>query len=56
MTKYVNTWYQVLGTKYLVPNTWYQVLGAQYLVPNTWYPILNPEENIVLILEDCHLC
>ena len=54
-TKYLvpNTWYQILGTQYLVPNTWYQILGTKYLVPNTWYPILIPEEDILLILEDC---
>ena len=32
-----STWYQVLGTKCLVPSTWYQVLGAKYLVPSIWY-------------------
>ena len=33
-------WYQVLGTKYLVPSTstWYQVLG---LVLSTWYQALG---------------
>ena len=34
-------WYQVLGTKYLVPSTWYQVLGIKYLVPGTWYQVLG---------------
>ena len=32
-------WYQVLGTKYLVPSTWYQVRGTKYLVPSTWYQV-----------------
>ena len=32
-----STWYQILGTKYLVPSTGYQVLGTKYLVPSTWY-------------------
>ena len=42
-TKYLvpSIWYQVFGTKYLVPNTWYQVFGTKYLVPNTWYQILD---------------
>ena len=35
------TWYQVLGTKYLVPSTWYQVPGSKYLVPSTWYQVLG---------------
>ncbi len=26
-----STWYQVLGTKYLVPSTWYKVLGTKYV-------------------------
>ena len=34
-------WYQVLGTKYLVPGTWYQVLGTRYFVPSTWYQVLG---------------
>ena len=36
-------WYQVSGTRYLVPGIWYQVPGTWlvpgtcYLVPDTWY-------------------
>ena len=33
------TWYQVLGTKDLVPSTWYQVLGTKHSVPSTWYKL-----------------
>ena len=38
----LGTWYQVPGTKYLVPSAWYQALGTKrlgtkYLVPSTWY-------------------
>ena len=44
-----STWYQVLGskylvqvpgTKYLVPSTLYRVLGTRYLVLSTWYQVL----------------
>jgi hypothetical protein len=31
-------WYQVSGTRYLVPGIWYQVPGT-WLVPGTWYQV-----------------
>ena len=38
MSKYdTNTWYQGLGTKYLVPSTWCPILGTEYLVSNSYY-------------------
>ena len=42
-TRYLvpSTWYQVLSTKYLVPSTWYRVLGTKYLVPSTWYQVID---------------
>ena len=56
-----NTWYQVLGTKFLVPSTryqvlvtkylvtstWYQVLGAKYRVPSTWHRVLGPRFSVL---------
>ena len=31
-------WYQVSGTRYLVPGIWYQVPGT-WLAPGTWYQV-----------------
>ena len=45
---------QLLGTKYFEPSTWYEVLGTQYLVPrplvlpSTWYQILLGTRYLVL--------
>jgi hypothetical protein len=32
-------WYQVLGTRHLVPDTWHQAPGAWYQAPGTWYQV-----------------
>ncbi len=57
----VQSRYQVLGTKYLVPSTlvpssWYQVLGTKnfgtkHLVPSTWY--LDCTRNVPGLYPEC---
>ena len=52
-------WYQVLGTRYLVPSVgithlvpwaWYQVPGRKYLVPSTWYQVLRTKYLVAWLL------